>query len=173
MQTSDRIRRSRLAGLAAGIVLGLCAVGAGAVETGQEAPKFANPDLKGNYVRFANVVGKKWVVVNFFATWCVPCKEEFPALEALQTEIGADKLQVVVFATDKEKVDVTDYFAQRPTNVTILLDPYQVTYLRYNSKDDGLPTSFLVGPDGKIEMKGVPSNVEFIKRMRLRMLESK
>ena len=144
-----------------------------AAEAGEDAPKFANPDLKGNYVRHATVVGKKWVIVNFFATWCVPCKEELPTLEALQLEAGPDKVQILVFATDKEKDLVKEYFEQKPTNLTILLDPYQVTYLRYNKAEDGLPTIFLVSPEGKIVMKHVGYSAEFIKELRGKILATR
>lgn len=155
------------------VLVAICAGLLHAVETGDEAPKFANPDLNGNYVRHATVVGKKWVIVNFFATWCVPCKEELPALEALQMEAGADRVQIVVFATDKEKEKVKAYFEQKPTNLTILLDPYQVAYLRYNTAQDGLPTIFLVNPDGKIEMKHVGYSPEFIKELRGKILATR
>ena len=168
--------RSRGAGrtvLAALFLLALSAGAAGAAEAGEAAPKFANPDLKGNYVRYATVVGKKWIVIDFFATWCVPCKEELPSLEALQLEAGADKLQILVFATDKEKDKVREFFDQKPTNLTILLDPYQVTYLRYNAAEDGLPTVFLINREGKIEMKQIGYSAEFIKQLRARILETR
>lgn len=148
----------------------LCAVAAGAVEVGEEAPKFANPTVAGDYVRSSVVIGKRWVVVNFFATWCVPCKEELPSLEGLQSEVGMETVQVIVFATDKAKEDVKAYFEQRRTPLTVLLDPYQVTYLRYNKAEDGLPTTFLISPEGKIEMRGVPSSVEFIAAVREKIL---
>jgi thiol-disulfide isomerase/thioredoxin len=141
-----------------------------AAEAGDDAPKFANPDLKGNYVASSKVVGRKWVIVSFFATWCVPCKEELPTLEALQLEAGADKLQVLVFATDKEKEKVKEFFEQKPTNLTVLLDPYQVAYLRYNAAEDGLPTIFLLNPQGKIEAKHIGYSPEFIKELRGKIL---
>jgi peroxiredoxin len=147
----------------------LCAASAGAVEIGEDAPKFANPNVAGEYLRSSVVFGKKWVVVNFFATWCVPCKEELPTLEALQDELGAETVQVIVFATDKEKNDVKSFFEQRRSPLTVLLDPYQVTYLRFDKAEDGLPTTFLIGPDGKIAMKGIPSSAEFIAAIRQRI----
>ena len=136
------------------------------VEVGDDAPKFANPDLEGRYVRHASVVGTKWVIVNFFATWCEPCKEELPELELLQEEIGTEELQIIVFATDKEKGDVKEYFQKRPTNLTVLLDPYQMAYQRYNDPADGIPTIFLIDKEGKLAMAHVGYDPEFIAGMR-------
>ena len=142
-----------------------------AIEVGDDAPKFANPDLGGRYVRHATVVGAKWVIVNFFATWCEPCKEELPELEALQKEVGTDDLQIIVFATDKEKAKVKEFFQKRPTNLTILLDPYQMAYQRYNDPKDGIPTIFLVDKQGKLAMAHVGFDPEFIAKMRETILE--
>jgi thiol-disulfide isomerase/thioredoxin len=155
------------------VLVTVCAGLSRAAEAGDDAPKFANPDLKGNYVLSTAIFGKKWAIVNFFATWCVPCKEELPALEALQLEVGPEKVRVVVFATDKEKDKVKEFFEQKPTNLTILLDPYQVTYLRYNASEDGLPTIFLISPEGKVAMKHVGYSADFIKELRAKILAAR
>jgi thiol-disulfide isomerase/thioredoxin len=117
-------------------------------------------------------VGSKWVIVNFFATWCEPCKEELPELEKMQEEIGTEKLQIIVFATDKEKSDVKEYFSKRPTNLTVLLDPYQMAYQRYNDAKDGIPTIFLIDKQGKLAMSHVGYDPEFIAKMRATIEET-
>lgn len=143
---------------------------AGALEIGDPAPKFANPDLGGTYVRHTGLIGTRWVIISFFATWCVPCKEELPELETLQREAGPERLAVLVFATDAERKDVAAYFAQRPTNTTVLLDPYQVTYARYNGEDNSLPTIFLVSPEGSIVIKHVGYSPDVIREIRGKIL---
>ena len=168
MPLESAVRRAALAALLLASAALCCAL-----EAGDAAPKFANPDLRGDYVRYQGVIGTKWVIINFFATWCGPCKEEIPSLEALQREVGAERLQVIVFATDKEKESVREYFERNPTNLTIVLDPYQVTYQRYNPGEDSLPTIFLVNPQGTIELRHVGYSPEFIDRVRAVVLREK
>lgn len=94
----------------------------------------------------------KTLLVNLWATWCVPCREEMPALNALQSKAGSPTFEVVAvnvdadtgekrsaFRADKGIVDLKDYF--EPTMA--LFNAAKKEGLAY-----GLPVSMLIGPDG-------------------------
>lgn len=91
------------------------------VEPGKPAPEFALPDLDGRVVRLGDYRGKV-VLVNFWATWCPPCKEEMPALPQLREEMG-DWVQIL--ALDRaEPTDTVRRFVQTyGITFTVLLDP--------------------------------------------------
>ena len=60
-------------------------------------------DAEGNEFTLADW-GGKYVVLNFWATWCAPCRKEMPALDALQAELGSESFEVVTIATGKNKM---------------------------------------------------------------------
>ena len=66
----------------------------------QRAPDFALPTMAGDTLRLSAYRGEV-VILNFWATWCAPCREEMPALDALQQEFGGEDFQVVTLATGR------------------------------------------------------------------------
>lgn len=143
----------------------LIAVSLSALEVGENTATFANMDLSGKFVLSKNYVGKNWIIIDFFATYCPPCKEEIPELEGLLEEFGKEDLKCFVMATDKNGNKVVEsYFQDTPTTLTVLIDRYMVTAKRYNV--DSIPTVFLISPDGKIKFKAVGYSNKSIEEMR-------
>ena len=112
-----------------------------------EKVDFTLPDLEGKSVSLSDFRGK-WVIVNYWATWCPPCLEEIPDLVALY-EANPDK--IVVLGVDYEEVDLdylkefTDsHFMSYPI---VRMDPVPVTAL---GPVLGLPTSYIVSPEGEV-----------------------
>jgi peroxiredoxin len=123
-----------------------------ALQQGDSAPPFVNPDLQKRHVWSRDYVGKGWVIVDFFATDCEGCKKELPVLERLFAEFGDAGLSVVVLATDPEGDEVVEpYFRDNPTPLTVLLDRYQVAVKKYAVSE--IPSLFLVDPQGVIVLK--------------------
>jgi thiol-disulfide isomerase/thioredoxin len=89
------------------------------------------------------------VLVNLWATWCVPCVEEMPALDRLQTKLGAD-LAVLAISEDRQgAAAVEPFLAQHGVkNLAIELDPKSTASDAFGVQ--GLPSSFLIGGDGMI-----------------------
>lgn len=110
----------------------------------QATPAFTAADAAGKQWKLADLRGKV-VVLNFWATWCSPCVEEVPALNALAGE-RADQL-VVLGVNYKEASWTVDRFAQaHPARYPLLLDKSGELFKRWTT--GVMPTTVLIGRDG-------------------------
>ncbi len=115
---------------------------------GKAAPPFSLDALEGGRVRLADFRGKV-VIVNFWATWCAPCKVEIPWLVEFYTRYHAQGLEILgVSVDDGERERVAKFVRDRHVNYRILLKDEAVSDayggLRF------LPQTFFVGRDGRI-----------------------
>jgi|TARA_B110000467_G_C18220363_1_gene422648 peroxiredoxin len=119
-----------------------------ASQKGDQAPGFTLKSLSGPKVALEDFKGR-YVLVNFWATWCVPCKIEMPSLEELHRKFPSNKLAVLPISNDMfgEKV-VRPYIKSNDFSFTVLFDPTLKVSNRYGVVT--LPTTFLIDPDGKI-----------------------
>jgi peroxiredoxin len=116
---------------------------------GQEAPEFELQDVaSGKTVKLSEYRGKA-VLLNFWATWCPPCKVEIPWFVDLQKQYGNDGLVVLGVAMDDAGKDEISKFAKdMGINYAVLLGTEKVGNA-YGGVD-ALPTTFYIGRDGKI-----------------------
>ncbi len=123
--------------------------GSNAALKGKPAPDFQLTDLDGNNVRLADLRGKA-VLLNFWATWCPPCKIEMPWFVDLQKQYGPQGLQIVGVAMDEGNAHdaVAKFAKEMGLNYTVLLGDDKVAD-QYGGVD-ALPTTFYIGRDGKI-----------------------
>ncbi len=119
--------------------------------SGQQLPDVSFPNIDGQTQSIRQWQGKK-LLVNFWATWCAPCRKEMPDLASLQTELQAQGLQVIGIAIDDAK-SVRQYLQQNPVNYPILLAPDVGTLLsaELGNRMGVLPFSVFVGKDGIVE----------------------
>jgi thiol-disulfide isomerase/thioredoxin len=91
----------------------------------------------------------KYVLVNFWATWCAPCRKEMPMLAELQTKFGGDNFEVVTIATGRNTpAGIAKFFADSNIdNLPQYQDPNQS--LASQMAIFGLPISIIIDPDGK------------------------
>jgi len=85
-------------------------------------PDLTGPDLGGHTVRIAAGAGRVRVV-DFWATWCEPCREQLPMLDRLSRELSPRGLSVYGIATDDGRGEVEAFLARSPVSFTVLLDP--------------------------------------------------
>lgn len=129
------------------------------LKAGDMAPPFMLKNLEGQFTSLRDFCGNlrnPWknktkynVAVNFWATYCKPCKIEIPLLEKLSARHG-DKVKVLLVSIDKEGQEfVQSHVAEKGYKCTVLLDPYQRTAQKYGVK--AVPALFLVDREGKIQ----------------------
>lgn len=92
--------------------------------------------------------GGKYVVLNFWATWCAPCRVEMPHLSALQTAMGGDRMEVVTIATGRNALPVMQRFFEEIAvhNLPLHTDPRQS--LARGMGVLGLPVTVILDPEG-------------------------
>ena len=115
---------------------------------GVAAPDFELRDLAGKKVNLSDFRGKV-VLLNFWATWCTPCREEVPLLVELQNKYGADGLQIVGIDMDEDAGDrVLSFVRDRKINYPVLMAdlPTAEAYGTMNF----VPTTFSIDRSGKV-----------------------
>jgi thiol-disulfide isomerase/thioredoxin len=114
---------------------------------GSPAPDFTLNNINGKLITLSGLKGKP-VLINFWATWCAPCRTEMPAIEAAYQKYGADGFTVLAVDADEALADVTDYVKALDLSFEVLMDPgLEVTNL-YRVR--AFPSSFFVDRDGNI-----------------------
>jgi peroxiredoxin len=126
---------------------------------GQTAPDFAAPDTTGNLLTLSQFRGS-YVLLDFWASWCVPCRQQNPELLKMYNKFCGKRLVVVSISLDKNRaVWLNAIKADRITSW------YQVSDLRYWDSQiaklygiQAIPQSFLIDPNGKLIAKNVRGN---------------
>lgn len=131
---------SALAPIAAAAVAGTGAI------AGAAAPAFAL-DGRAGPVKLADYRGK-YVYLDFWASWCGPCKRSFPWMDALQKRYGGAGLQVLAINVDTSRADADQFLAQNPASFIIAFDPSGAVAKQYAIK--GMPSSVLIDPAGQV-----------------------
>ncbi len=114
---------------------------------GKRAPDFTLKDIDGRDVSLSSLRGRV-VLINFWATWCPPCRSEMPSLNSLYKEYRGKGLVVLAISTDRRMSDVKDYVSKNIFEFQILLDPDMRVSRRY--KVFSIPTTFLIERNGVI-----------------------
>lgn len=127
------------------VAASLCA---GAVEVGQAAPDFDLPGASGS-VKLSDYKGKV-VYVDFWASWCGPCKQSFPWMNDMQTRYSSKGLNLVAVNVDQKPDEAKAFLNDNTAKFTVAYDQAGKTPKAYAIK--GMPTSVLIGADGKVLM---------------------
>ena len=117
----------------------------------QKLPDLTFKDASGEPRKLADFKGRT-VLLNLWATWCVPCRKEMPALDALQTKLGDDKFQVVAVNIDTRNLEKPKAWLDEIgiKGLGYFADPSAKVFqdLKAIGKALGMPTTLLVDPQG-------------------------
>ena len=132
-----------------------------ALKVGDTLPDLASFQLEGKLP--ADLKGKI-VLVDFWASWCLPCAESFPALDELQKKYG-DKLVVLAVNVDEKEANMKKFLTKHPVSFTIVRDAGQK--LVAVAEPQTMPTSFILDGEGKVRFAhkgfhGEKSRAEYI-----------
>lgn len=123
----------------------------GIVQIGDEAPNFTLRDLAGNVMSLSQLKGKV-VLLNFWATWCGPCRVEMPAMEQLYRTLPRREFEILAVSTDPQGAAVTRPFQQEMGfTFPILHDSEYRVGLTYGART--IPITFVVDRRGIVRQK--------------------
>ncbi len=119
---------------------------------GKPAPDFSLPDLNDKTVRLSDYRGKV-VFLNFWATWCKPCREEMPSMEVLYKSFERDGLVVLAVSIDRvtTKKDIPPFVNSMNLTFPVLVDSWGQTDKRY--KLMGVPETYIIDQNGILREK--------------------
>jgi peroxiredoxin len=118
-------------------------------EVGDTAPAFSTRDLDGNTVALRSLRGQT-VVLNFWASWCVPCRREFPLLAQVDARPGVAVLGVVY---NDSSGNARTFMREHEGTWPGLVDDGQIA--RAYRVGPGIPATIVIGPDGKIRRRNL------------------
>jgi peroxiredoxin len=125
---------------------------AGAVK-GQPAPDFTLVDMEGKSHRLSDYRGKV-VLLNFWATWCPPCREEIPSMVALNRQMAGRPFAMLCASIDEGgKPAVQEYYAKSGNSLPTLLDTESSVATLYGTT--GVPETYVIDKNGIIQEKAV------------------
>jgi thiol-disulfide isomerase/thioredoxin len=114
---------------------------------GKPTPRLARADLAGKSVDLNDLRGRV-VLVNFWATWCEPCRDEMPSVARLQAKLKGKPFEVLAVNFGESNDKVAEFVRKEGWSVPVLLDPDKETAAAWGAK--GLPMTFLVDAEGRV-----------------------
>ncbi len=121
------------------------------VKPGTEAIDFTLPDLSGKPVSLKDFRGKV-VFLNFWATWCQPCKDEMPSMEALYKSLKGQPFEILAVSVDKDGPEVVQEFVKK-YNITFPVLHDRRGAMKEAYKTTGVPETFIIDQNGVIAEK--------------------
>ena len=120
-----------------------------AATPGAPAPALSLPDAAGRTVALDALRGKV-VYVDFWASWCGPCKRSFPWMNEMAQKYGAKGVEIVAVNLDRKREDADRFLKSTSAAFTVVYDPAGTTPAAWQVK--GMPSSYLVDATGKVVM---------------------
>ena len=118
-----------------------------------KAPEFSRPDVDGKPVSLSGYRGKV-VMVHFWATWCPPCVEEMPALDALYRAMKGKDLEVLAISADEDGAGaVIAFMRKNKLSLPVLFDPGGAVAASYGTFR--LPETYIVDREGVVRYKEI------------------
>jgi len=139
------------------------------VAEGDMAPGFELPVLGGETTKSLSASHGKVRYIDFWASWCPPCRVSVPEIVALQRDLGGSRFEVIAINVDERLDDALRFLEHYPMNYDVLSDPQGATATAYALP--GMPTSFVVDPDGRVTLVHVGFRRGDMKAIRAHIVE--
>lgn len=123
------------------------------IQTGEKAEVFSLTDLQGNSFDLESVIGKKNIVLVFFATWCPHCRSEIPELKNVTTEYKDKDVEIIAVDIQETAKKVKAFVAEHKINYRILMDTKGEIARKYQVV--GIPHSVIIDKKGIIRFRGI------------------
>lgn len=150
---SSSSRMAKIARIAAPSVLALvsllCVKSAFAISQGDGAPDIKLTDLSGKAVSLASLKGKV-VLVDFWASWCKPCREELPVLEALHKKYADQGLSIIGVNVDSDAKSAKKFLDDNKLVLSFALANDAQHKVAESYAPPTMPSSYIIGRDGKV-----------------------
>ncbi|PJZ00994.1 thiol-disulfide oxidoreductase [Bacillus vallismortis] len=117
------------------------------ISEGSDAPNFVLEDTNGKRIELSDLKGKG-VFLNFWGTWCEPCKKEFPYMANQYKHFKDKGIEVVAVNVGESKIAVHNFMKSYGVNFPVVLDTDRQVLDAYDVSP--LPTTFLINPEGKV-----------------------
>ena len=149
---SKTLQHLIIAGLTGLMVLGSSSAAAGGLKMLSQRPEAPNFELRdiGGQAHLLSLYRGKVVLVNFWASWCAPCRAEIPSLQRLHDLLKSEDLVILAVNMGERKQDVANFYFQidPPPSFTILMDPDMSASQYWPVR--GLPATFLIDRSGRV-----------------------
>ena len=120
------------------------------------APDFSLPDTEGKVRRLSDYRGRP-VILNFWATWCPPCREEIPSMNRAWHVLRSEGVAMLAINVGEDEDTIFVFTADYPADFPLLLDRAGEVIGQWPVK--GLPTTFVIAPDGTIAYRAIGGRV--------------
>jgi cytochrome c biogenesis protein CcmG, thiol:disulfide interchange protein DsbE len=119
-----------------------------ALERGDAAPNISLPTIEGK-VEIEQLRGR-WLYVDFWASWCAPCKQSFPFMNAMRAKFRDRGLEIVAINVDAKRADADRFLKQVPADFIVAFDSSGDSAKRFAVKS--MPSAYLIDPKGRVRM---------------------
>ncbi len=122
------------------------------VDQSLDGLEFTLKDMDGNTHKLSDYKGKT-LIINFWASWCPPCREEMPSMERAWQKIKNDNIVMLAINVGEDEDTIFTFLGDYPVSFTILMDSTGEVTEHWPIK--GLPTTYVVSPEGKLVYRAI------------------
>jgi peroxiredoxin len=119
-----------------------------ALTVGDSAPDFELP--QSNIAQRLSELKGKWIYLDFWASWCAPCRQSFPWMNSMQNKYAGKNIQILAINVDAKKSDADRFLNQTPASFSLAFDSKGNSAKLMELKS--MPTSYLIDPQGHISL---------------------
>ncbi|RPF55888.1 TlpA disulfide reductase family protein [Aquisalibacillus elongatus] len=130
----------------------------GGTDVGDTAPNFQLKNIEGETVQLADFRGKK-VFMNFWASWCDPCKDEMPDMQKLYEEYSDEVVILAVNTSESNKKNAVNFVNEYGLTFPVLFDETSEVAAKYNMM--GLPMTYFINSEGEIQIPPKTGPMEY------------